>query len=169
MPLAMRLVRRSASRCGVALVISLGLASSALTHDSLTDLGGTVDRGAINAAFGIRSQPWIHKYFAAAGTCLHLQVLQVSPANDLEIVVVGPSPRDRWRDDDSGASGTCFNCPRVEIDPVPVTGYYTTIINHFAGNPIETDFLLDMQRRASGIGSCPNPTTPLPSVRTRNK
>jgi hypothetical protein len=83
--------------------------------------------------------------------------------------VVGPRPLDRWRDDDSGTSGTCFNCPRVEIDPVPFTGYYTTIINHFAGSAIETDFLLDMQRRASGIGSCPNPTTPLPSAHSRTK
>jgi hypothetical protein len=162
---------RSALGLAAALVLLFGLPGAAPAHDVLTDIGSTVDRGAVNALLGTKSQPWVRKYFAPAGFCLFLQVIEVVPSVDLEMVVVGPSPLDRWRDDDSGATGTCFNCPRVEIDPTPTGGYYTVNVNQFFGGPANADFRILYSRLASGIGSCPNPTSrlPLPPAATRLK
>src|SRR4051812_5271130 len=67
------------------------MAGSAAAHDSLTDPGGTWDRGAVNA-FRNAPQPWVQKYFSPAGQCLHLQVIQLSTPLDLHMVVVSPRP-----------------------------------------------------------------------------
>ena len=120
----------------------------------------TVDRGAVNSfttpTSVLLSSPWVRKYFATAGQCLSIDVFQVVPFADLELVVISPDPSIRYRDDDSSAS--CGNCPIVKIDPAPVTGYYTVIANHWAGSPVTVDFLASIARQSSGSSACTSPT-----------
>jgi hypothetical protein len=163
--IASRTSRRVCFGVGFATLLTLAAATPpAIAHDTLNDIGGTPSRGELNPLGdkAHQAQPWVRKYLGIAGTCLHLQITTLSTLEDLEMVVIAPSPLQRYRDDDSGSTSTCTNCPRVEIDPVPITGYYTVIVNQFAGTGVSTEFVLDYARRTSGIGSCPNPTTPLP-------
>jgi hypothetical protein len=146
--------RKSAGAVVAAIAASAAVASSAFAHDTLTDLGGTVERGAVNAFTpNNTARPWVRKYFAPANSRLCLEVSQVSPFADLEMVVIEPSPLVSVRDDDSGDQ--CTNCPRIAIDPTPTRGYYTVIINQFAGSAANADFLLQYYRVASGA-KCPN-------------
>lgn len=146
--------RKTARTAAATIAGFLVIASSGLAHDTLTDLGGTVERGAVNAfTANSTARPWVRKYFAPANSKLCLEVSQVSPFADLEMVVVEPDPRVTVRDDDSGDQ--CTNCPRLSIDPTPDRGYYTVIINQFAGSPVDADFLLQYWRVASGA-KCPN-------------
>jgi hypothetical protein len=148
------LSRKSAWAAVAAIAAISAIASSGLAHDTLTDLGGTVERGAVNAFTpNNTARPWVRKYFSPAGSKLCLEVSQVSPSADLEMVVVEPNPRVTLRDDDSGDQ--CTNCPRLAIDPTPIRGYYTVIINHFAGTATNADFILQYWRIASGA-KCPN-------------
>ncbi|MFL5258238.1 MAG: hypothetical protein ACJ8AS_00680 [Hyphomicrobiales bacterium] len=148
------LFRESALAAVAAIAACSAIASSGLAHDTLTDLGGTVERGAVNAfTSNSTARPWVRKYFASANSKLCLEVSQVSPFADLEMVVVEPNPRITVRDDDSGDQ--CTNCPRLAIDPTPDRGYYTVIINQFAGSPANADFILQYWRVASGA-KCPN-------------
>ena len=142
---------------------SIAMAGSALAHDSLGPVMSTVDRGAVNTFQGVGTQQlsasWVRKYFAEAGQCLALDMFQVVPSADLELVVVSPDPSIRYRDDDGSPS--CTTCPRVKIDPAPLTGFYTVIANHFAGSPTTSDFLLSVTRQAGGNAACTSPTPPL--------
>ncbi len=139
---------------------SIASAGSALAHDSLGPTMGTVDRGGVNSFLGTSpvalSSPWVRKYFAEAGQCLAIDMFQVVPFADLELVVISPDPSIRYRDDDGSPS--CGNCPRVKIDPAPITGYYTVIANHFAGSPVTSDFLVSVLRQAGGNAACTTPT-----------
>ena len=97
------LFRESALAAVAAIAACSAIASSALAHDTLTDLGGTVERGAVNAFTpNNTARPWVRKYFAPVNSKLCLEVSQVSPFADLEMVVVEPNPRVTVRDDDSG-------------------------------------------------------------------
>ena len=135
-------------------------AGSALAHDSLGPTMGTWDRGAVNSFLGTSpsplSSPWVRKYFAEAGQCLAIDMIQVAPFADLELVVISPDPSVRYRDNDGSTS--CTNCPRVKIDPAPLTGYYTVIANHFAGSAVTADFIVSVVRQAGGNAACTTPT-----------
>jgi len=142
------------------------MAGSAAAHDSLTDTGGTWDRGAVNA-FRNAPQPWVHKYFSPAGQCLHLQVIQLSTPLDLHMVVVSPRPLDVYGDDDGGNSASCSLCPRVDISPTPVEGYYTVMVMPHSAFGANGEFILAMTRD-SNLANC-SPTSPLPSASSAKK
>lgn len=77
------------------------------------------------------------------------------------MVVVAPQVGTVFRDDDSGTTGTCPNCPRVNIASVPVTGYYTVIVSQWIGSAADVNFMLDFERAPSGSAVCTPATTPL--------
>ncbi len=134
-------------------------AGTASGHDSLGLTGGSWDRGAVNSAFNA-AQPWVRKYYSPAGQCLTLAVAQLPAGSsvDLEMTVVAPNPRIRYVNDD-GNFNVCFNCPKVNIDPTPVAGYYTVQVSQFLGQATNTDFILSFSRAPAGDAAC-NPATP---------
>jgi hypothetical protein len=152
---------------GIAGILYLGLPTVASAHDSLGDLGGTIDRGAVNA-YTNDPEAWVRKYFAPAGICLLLKVEEVSPPADLEMVVISPDPRVRYRDDNGGHSGSCAACPQIQIDPTPRRGFYTVIISGAAGQATNADFRLSYFRLQTGSPSCSSPENPL-SYSTRKR
>jgi hypothetical protein len=140
--------------------------SGAAAHDSLGNTGGTWDRGAVNA-FRNAPQPWVRKYFSPAGQCLHLQVIQLSTPVDLEMVVVAPNPLSVYRDDDGGNTPSCSLCPRVDISPTPVEGYYSVTVMPHAAFGANAEFILEMTRDSNQANCIP--TSPLSSVNSAKK
>jgi hypothetical protein len=100
---------------GVAFASTLSFSAEA--HDTLTDIGGSQDRGAVNNVVGSggfltnTAVPWVRKYYSPAGQCLHFEISQVDPVADLEMIVIAPRAETRYRDDDSGSQ--CAGCPRI--------------------------------------------------------
>jgi len=136
-------VARCAGFAAAALVCST---IGATAHDSLTDTGGTWDRGAVSAFSAATPQAWVRKYFSPANQCLHLQVRQLSTAADLEMLVVAPNPQIVYRNDDGGSTASCSLCPRVDVSPTPLAGYYTVIILPHSSPGTNTEFVLEMTR-----------------------
>lgn len=153
----------AALKAATIIVSATLLATSAAAHDSLNPTMGTVERGAINMFTTPGNQEfsaaWVRKYFASAGQCLSLTIQSTIPFVDMELVVIGPDPSIRYRNDDS-QNPSCTLCPSVRIDPVPITGNYTVIANHYSGAAFNAEFLLEVLRQNSGPTFCPNPTAP---------
>jgi hypothetical protein len=139
-----------------------GFSSAAMAHDTLSDIGGSLDRGAVNNITGSggllnTALPWVRKYYSPAGQCLHFEITQVDPPADLKMVVIAPRADTRYRDDDSGS--LCTNCPRVNIPVTPERGFYTVVVNHFAGGSVNSSFLLSFSRAAANAPVCSPATT----------
>jgi hypothetical protein len=151
----------------------LALTTVAYGHDSLSETGGTPDRGAIqngvggSADFGL---PWVRKYYSPAGACFSLKITEFFPNLNtfLYMTVLTPVPGVAYRYGGPFYDSSCydvvsgdFKCPWVQIDPTPVAGYYTVIV---AGSVVvsDIDFILEQYRAAHGDPvRCPSPTPPL--------
>lgn len=147
----------------------LATAGPAAAHDSLTEFGLAWDRGGLNVNVGTGAGvsktvlPWVRKYYSSAGNCLHLEIRQVSPAADLEMIVIPPDVGERYRDDNSSA--VCANCPRVNIASTPAAGYYTVIVTHATGALTNADFVIEALRAPAGAAACSPATPPLATPR----
>lgn len=118
-----------------------------------TRIGGWVGNHAL------RIVPWTAKVLAEAGNCLNLNVVFQQSGN-LEMVVVAPDGVTVYRNDQS--NGGCGTCPRVKIDPTPLSGYYTAILSNRDGSAADTVFHLGFGQYNHGNINCSGPTPPLP-------
>ncbi|MCI0598669.1 MAG: hypothetical protein L0Y60_03965 [Beijerinckiaceae bacterium] len=149
---------------GAALLAAVGSGSASAQSeiiDSAFSNCGSVNCSATSIAgfvgsFDIYVQPWVGKFLAVAGNCLRLEMsfLRV-PAADLEMTVIGPNPRHRFR---NAGGGTCTGCSLVKISPAPSTGFYTVVISSNTGFAVNTDFHLRFGQYGPGNVNCSSPT-----------
>jgi len=89
--------------------------------------------------------PWVASFspgpITGAG-CLRFVV--TAEQNDLAMAVVGPT-HVVYTNDDSGCTDGSSRCPRVVVKPLSA-GFYTVVLNHFAGASIESNFILNVGR-----------------------
>lgn len=109
--------------------------------------------GGTTFGFGPSAAPWTAEVFAAAGECLRLAV--ITQGTDLKAVAVAPNG-NAYRDDDGGGA----NRPLVKINGTPNNGWYTVSINQWQGNPVSTNFTLNIQRLGVNNAACLPATAP---------
>lgn len=116
----------------------------------------------VHRAFHQRSNRWIGRFYAKQNECLRLDVVRAS--KDVDMAVIGPHLVDPaygghiWANDQDGEDGD-FSTPRVVIDPVPRTGFYTVAIGEWddvSGAPGNFD-LYAMRYDSGNPVNCVNP------------
>lgn len=135
-------------------------ATSTCTTDNCEAI---IVRGTILSFGSARPGRWIEQVYAAANTCLRLDVTQAT--QDLETVVVDPAG-EVFRDDDDGTG----NNPLVKIDNTRV-GYHTVSIGHWNGDAVNTDFIVRYGVYNAGNANCTTPDVALqpPTAAARAK
>jgi hypothetical protein len=123
---------------------------SAFSTCGTLDCSATSIAGYLGAA-GASPQPWTAKILALRGNCLKLDVVLVDDPVPLEMVVVGPDVRVRWRSSGPGL-------PEVRLDPAPASGFYTVVVNRADGRAANTPFHLQFGQYDTGNVNCRNPT-----------
>jgi hypothetical protein len=104
-------------------------------------------------SFGASAGAWVGQVFARPGECVRLDVVQQGA--DLEMVVVAPNGTVFRNDDRPGSL-----LPLVAIANAPNNGWYTVQLAHFAGNGIDTNFVLLYGRYNGGNPNCAGGTAP---------
>lgn len=117
--------------------------------------------GQVNGLESGVSNPWVGTFLGKRGTppdgrCIRFDVH--SATADLEMTVVAPDGQ-LFTNDDKGGS-TCPSCPRVVVATVNDDGFYTVVINHWAGTSIEAGFNLRVRSYPAGNINCNGPTPP---------
>lgn len=111
-----------------------------------------VVNGSVEANASNNTDPFLAQVFTTGGECLRIAV--TSQGADLKATLVSPSGRV-WRDDDS--NGSLRPLIKAITD---VRGWYPLSIAHFAGNPVNADFTMQVRRLASTDPLCASATTP---------
>lgn len=130
------------------------LIDSAFSTCTTVDCSATSVAGYIGSFRG-SPQPWVAKFLVLQGNCLRLQTTFAASGGPLEMVVVSPDPRIRYRN--IGA-----RLPLVKIDPAPVSGFYTVILTSTFGAAINTSFQLSFGQYNAGNPNCAGPTQRIP-------
>jgi len=133
-------------------IVVLPRACTALNCNSLV-LEGRINGFARPNSSGSTSNPWVASFSPgpiAGGGCLRFAV--TGEQTDLAMAVVGPT-HVVYTNDDSGCGNGSARCPRVVVKPLSA-GFYTVVVNHFAGQSVESNFTLSVGRY--GKDSNPN-------------
>lgn len=114
---------------------------------------------------GLHGQPlpFVAQVYAEEGGCLRIEVTRAN--KDLDMLVASPHYVDPgwggqvWANDQDGEDGN-FDTPRIVIDPVPVTGFYTVRVNGWSPSQGAGSFDLSMMRYNTGNAvNCNNPNS----------
>jgi len=109
-------------------------------------------RGSVEVSNSGNIDPFVVQMFSSGGECLAVRV--TSQTSDLEMHLIS-STGQRWYDDDS------FGSLRPRINAITSQrGWYTLILNHFAGSATAIDFIVQHGRFASNNSICSPVTSP---------
>ncbi len=111
-----------------------------------------------------RTEPFVIQVFAIQGNCLRLDV--TTQSSDMSMRVIGPYLIfDRWFNDDYPNQAELMKPlpddqrPRIVVDPVPRTGFYTVLLNFFNGLGPGGSFTLRYGIYNTGnVNNCSDPT-----------
>ena len=106
---------------------------------------------------GAAVAPWVGEIYARGGECLRLDIIDVIPSADLELVVVA-SNGTVYRNDNRNST---IDRPLVKIGNTPVGGWYSVSVLPAGGAVIQADFTLVYGRYNVGNPNCSSPTPAL--------